>query len=363
MVIRDFHKKPRSLCPRCGSPMMSEKDEDGNEKFKRCPTCGFIQSSTKGPVLKFRDTVDAPAPSDKPKIQLYDVMENGITPVTELSSENTCLILDRDQKIIWVWKGKNTSPRLSYTAGTQATRLKSAEKMYGAKIETIEEGSEPANFPKDIGAKAKAATAETTNFYRIEKGELKKIDAAVFTSGDTYVVDKGDIIYIWIGKDASVDEKFTGAHIATMIDSQRGGEPKIVTIDQGSETKEFKMACGGLKIVSGDVAESLLSHYEKPLVKPVLYRVSSEEYETIEDIQYIQVPLSGDSLDSEDVFLLDDQSNDTTYIWIGKNANVKERVVGRKIAMKFEDERAGAQKEIFIEEGEEPEEFKRILGM
>ena len=192
---------------------------------------------------------------------------------------------------------------------------------------------------------------------------MKKIDKAIFTTGDTYIVDKGDIIYIWVGKEASVDEKFTGAHVATMIDSQRSGEPKIITIDQGSETKEFKTACGGLKIVDKDIAESILSHYEKPYTKPVLFRVSSEEYDNIEDVKYIQVPLSPDSLDAEDVFILDDAGNDTCYVWIGGGANVKERVVARKIAMKFEDERAGAQKEVFIEQGDEPEEFKKILGM
>ena len=145
--------------------------------------------------------------------------------------------------------------------------------------------------------------------------------------------------------------------------SQRSGEPKIETIDQGSETKAFKIACGGIKIVDKDVAESILSHYEKPYVKPVLFRVSSEEYDNIEEVEYIQVPLKSESLDAEDVFILDDASNDTCYIWIGGQANVKERVVARKIAMKFEDERAGAQKEVFIEQGDEPEEFKTILGM
>ncbi len=364
LVIRDFHKKPRSLCPRCGSPMMSEKDESGNVKFKRCPTCGFTELEGKQPVLKFRDTVDAPTPkAEKPKVVLYNVMDNGISPTDKLDSNNVCIVVDRKSNHIWVWKGKNSSSRLAYSASTQATRLKSSEKIYSAKIQTVEEGTEPSEFPKISEAEAKKAAMGAVNFYRIEKGELKKIEKAVFTHGDTYVIDKGETIYIWVGKESSVDEKFTGAHIATMIDSQRSGEPKIITIDDGSETKEFRRACGGLKVVSGDVAESILTHYKKPLSKPVLFRVSSEEYETVEDVEYVEVPLSKDSLDAEDVFILDDASNDTCYVWIGSTANVKERVVARKIAMKFEDERAGAQKEVFIEQGDEPEEFKTLLGM
>jgi hypothetical protein len=199
--------------------------------------------------------------------------------------------------------------------------------------------------------------------YRIEGGELKKIDEAVFTSGDAYIVDFINTIYVWIGKNASVDEKFTGAHIATMIDAVRSGTPKIITVDQGSEPLDFKAKVGIIKIVEKDVAESILSHYEKPVHEPILFRVSSEEYETINDIQYIQVPLSKDSLDSEDVFLLDDRTNDKCYVWVGKDATVREKVVAGRISRKFDVERAGVQYEIFVEEGDEPEDFKKILGM
>ncbi len=227
--------------------------------------------------------------------------------------------------------------------------MKSKEKMYRAHIKNTEEGEEPPDFPKIPEQSVSDTTSKTVNFYRLEKGELKKIDKAV--------------IYIWIGKNASVDEKFSGAHIATMIDSQRGGEPKIITVEQGQETKEFRKAVGTLRIVDKDVAESILTHYEKPITKPVLYRVSSEEYDSLEEIQYVQVPLSKDSLDGEDVFLLDDMQNDNTYIWVGKGANVKEKVVAGRIARAFDVERAGVQNEIFVYEGEEPEEFKKILGM
>ncbi|MHC1590482.1 MAG: hypothetical protein ACXQS8_00175 [Candidatus Helarchaeales archaeon] len=364
MVMPPPRKKPRSLCPRCGSPMMAILNDEGVETGKRCPAC-FYTIGTASTTLKFRDTVEAPAPEkSKPDIEIFNVLgSDSIEPTNKLESDKVALILDRKNMNIWIWKGKKASPRRAYDAGTQATRLKSKEKMYRAHIKNVDEGEEPPDFPKISEETLAASVQGTVNFYRLEKGELKKIDKAVFTSGDVYIADKGDTIYIWIGKDATVDEKFSGAHIATMIDSQRGGEPKIVTIDQGKETKEFLKAVGSLKVVDKDVAESILTHYEKPIEKPVLYRVSSEEYDTLEAIQYIQVPLSKDSLDGEDVFLLDDLPNNNVYIWIGKGANVREKVVGGRIARAFDAERPGVQNEIFVYEGEEPEEFKRILGM
>ncbi|NVM05119.1 MAG: hypothetical protein HWN67_22550, partial [Candidatus Helarchaeota archaeon] len=329
---------------------------------KSCPACMFSTLMGAKKAIKFREDVTT---EKVEAVKMFNVVGGSVQVTQKLESDNVVLVTDRKDNIIWVWKGKNTSPRAYYAAGTQATKLRTAEKMYGAKIQNIEEGSEPLGF-MDLVEESSTDVSEipsTMTLYRIEGGELKKIDEAVFTSGDAYIVDFIDTIYVWIGKNASVDEKFTGAHVATMIDAVRSGTPKIITVDQGSEPLNFKAKVGVIKIVEKDVAESILSHYEKPVHEPILYRVSSEEYETINDIQYIQVPLSKDSLDSEDVFLLDDRTNDKCYVWVGKDATVREKVVAGRISRKFDVERVGVQYEIFVEEGDEPEDFKKILGM
>lgn len=357
MVIRDYHKKPKSLCPRCGSPMTENKDEDGNLIGKTCPACHF-STFTAAATLRFKEEEEI---IKAPELMMYNVLGDSLVKTDKLESDNVVLILDRKKNTIWIWKGKNSSPRTYYTAGTQATKLKTTEKIYGAKIQNVQEGEEPASFLEIMGKHAEEKTGVT--FYRIEEGTLVKISEAVFTTGDAYIVDAIKTIYVWIGQNASVDEKFTGAQVATMIDAARSGEPKIITIDQGSETKEFKETIGVMKLVDKNVAESILTHYEKPLEEPVMYRISSEEYDTINDIQYIQVPLSKDSLDAEDVFLIDDKTNNKIYIWVGKDSNVKEKVVGGQIARKFDVERAGVQDSIFVEQDSEPEELKNILGM
>ncbi|MHA1300007.1 MAG: hypothetical protein ACTSO9_11355 [Candidatus Helarchaeota archaeon] len=344
--------------------MNENKDEQGNVTSKVCSLCGF--STTTGPktIIKFKEDVKTEELSE---VEMFKLAGDSVVKTNKLDSDQVIIILDRKENVIWIWKGKNTSPRAYYAAGTQATKLKTSKKMYGAKIKNVEEGEEPIDLMELIGKAGEAPEASATpsnmTVYRIEEGQPKKIDQAVFTSGDAYIVDFIDTIYIWIGKDASVDEKFTGAHVATMLDAVRSGTPKIITVDQGSEPLDFKAKVGVIKVVDKDLAESILSHYEKPVYEPVLYRVSSEEYETINDIQYIQVPLSKDSLDSEDVFLIDDRQNDKCYIWVGKNASVKEKVVAGRIARNFDAERVGAQYEIFVEEGDEPEELKKILGM
>ncbi len=345
--------------------------------YMRCAMCGYTKSQEDAVpkvVIRFDDT---DVSKKKKDIKIFQVTASGTTSAKSLESDNVYLITDPAQGTIWLWKGSGARPKTVYDAGTAATRLKSSEKMFAAKLVRVEEGEEPTNFPDVSGTSgistemiAEAQEAITiepppegkTNIYMIEKGELKKIDQAIFTSGDSYLVDAGDKIWTWIGKTSSVDEKFTAAHLATVLDVSRRGTPKISTADEGSEPKELKILLGGLKIVDKDLAESLLKKVEKETWPPALFRVSSEEFETINDIVYKQVPCKKESLDSEDVFVLDDRTNDKTYIWIGKDASVKEKVVARQIAMKFEADRAGAQDEIFIDEGEEPEDFLKLLG-
>ncbi|TFG05044.1 MAG: hypothetical protein EU536_03075 [Promethearchaeota archaeon] len=363
-------KDKRKLCPRCGSPLMEY------EKYLKCSICGYTKTS-EGPKLVIKFDEEAAQPK-KDEIKIFQVSASGLTTVKSLDSTNVYLITDPKQNIIWLWKGSGANPKMVYDAGTAATRLKTSEKLYSSKLERIDEGEEPANFPvipgrqaisTEMVAEAREAipieppAAGSHNIYRIEKGELKKIDEPIFSTGDSYLVDAGNQIYTWIGKNASVDEKFSAAHFATTLDVSRRGTPKITTVDQGSEPKALRELLGGLKIVEKDLAETLLKKVEKEVWDPVLFRISSEEYETINDIVYLQVPCTKDSLDSEDAFLLDDRTNNIIYIWFGKTANAQEKVVAGQISRKFEVERAGVQKRIFIDEGEEPEEFKKLLGM
>ena len=88
--------------------------------------------------------------------------------------------------------------------------------------------------------------------FLVDKGELKAISKSIFSSGDVYIVDDERTIYVWIGNKCSVDEKTAGAAQARTLDQQRGGAAKIITVDQGFETKEFlKLIApmGSMKIV------------------------------------------------------------------------------------------------------------------
>ncbi len=196
----------------------------------------------------------------------------------------------------------------------------------------------------------------------IDRGDLKEISKPIFSTGDTYLLDDQQTIYVWIGSKCSVDEKTTGAANARQLDQERGGAAKIITIDQGQEIKEFLQLVapmGAMRIVDKNLARTMLKdvvtgdYAQFAEHKNVLYRVSSEEFADINAMKMIQVPYSKDSLDSEDCFVLD--LGTKVYVWQGTACNVKEKVKSGQWARQIDADRAGAQNEIIFEEGADAE--------
>jgi hypothetical protein len=200
--------------------------------------------------------------------------------------------------------------------------------------------------------------------YMINQGALVEQKELVFSTGDAYLIDNGAKIWIWLGKDCSVDEKGTAAVEARRIDDEQSGAAKIITVDQGEEIAEFLTLVNGVKIVDKNLAKTMLKdvttgHFagHENFVN-TLYRISSEEYEGIEAIKFLQVPFARNSLDSEDAFIAD--LGDNIWIWQGMFCNAKEKIKARTFATKFDAERSGAQTIKIFDEGED-EEFLKIF--
>ncbi|MHA1392805.1 MAG: hypothetical protein ACTSRZ_04825, partial [Promethearchaeota archaeon] len=200
--------------------------------------------------------------------------------------------------------------------------------------------------------------------FLVKEGNLVEQDKLVFSTGDAYIIDDNSKIWIWLGKDCSVDEKGSAAILARRLDEERGGAAKIITIEQGSEVPEFIALVDGVRILDKNLAKTMLKDVQTGSFagagefENALYRVSSEEFEDINAMQFIQVPFEKASLDSEDVFIAD--LGDKIWIWQGKDCNVKEKVKAREFATKFDAERAGAQPVTVFEEGDDAE-FIKVL--
>jgi hypothetical protein len=191
--------------------------------------------------------------------------------------------------------------------------------------------------------------------YHIQKGRLVKMpNPGTFGRGDCYLVDAGPKIYLWIGPKSTVDEKFLTAATAVMRDTEREGKADIDRIEGGNEPPEFKALFDDFKLTDEDT-EGILRKVHLETHEYKLWKVHHEGSETF----FAEVPLNKSSLKSDDVFLLD--TWDDIWVWRGKSASAREKFDGNILARRYDAERVGVQEIQIIEEGEEPEQFRKAF--
>lgn len=192
--------------------------------------------------------------------------------------------------------------------------------------------------------------------YHIQKGRLVKMrNPGAFGRGDCYLIDAGMKIYLWIGPNSSVDEKFLTAASAVMKDTSRKGKADIDRIEGGNEPAEFKALFDDFTLTDEDT-EGILRKVQMETREHKLWRVHRESDDTL----FVEVDLSRDSLKSDDVFLLD--AWDSIFVWRGKNATAREKFDGTILARRYDAERVGVQEIELIEEGQEPKEFLKSFS-
>ena len=195
--------------------------------------------------------------------------------------------------------------------------------------------------------------------YHVQKGQLVRVPQDhldEFGTGDVYLVDTGTIIYSWIGKKSTPDERFIGAITSVWKDQDRKGVAKLVTVNEGEEPPAFLDLFKGKITVTEQDTEGILKRIALKQREFKLFRIHIEE-----DLHlFYEVDRTKDALVTDDAFLLDTYNK--IYIWRGREASAFERWEAMRIAEGYDAQRAGHQKVIIVEEGEEPKEFFKLLG-
>ncbi|MEX2681870.1 MAG: hypothetical protein Q6373_009725 [Candidatus Sigynarchaeota archaeon] len=184
--------------------------------------------------------------------------------------------------------------------------------------------------------------------YRIEKGVAVRMQPEYMTMGDVYLLDKGNKVFVWNGKLASLDERFFGDEIAKMLKEKRGPETEIISIEQANETIDFVSSFESLSILDGNFAESILKKEQVGTSKDfILYRFKTEG-----GLLFMEMPKSHSSVTSNDSFLFD--FGKEIIVWHGKDSNPEERRRSAEIASMFKKERGEGVKIQVVNEGSEP---------
>jgi gelsolin len=242
------------------------------------------------------------------------------------------------------------------------------------------EDSNIALLGSDLDKKAREAAAKTEKawegagkkvgleIWRIEKFHVvpwPKDQYGSFFSGDSYILlntykkPESDAllfdVHFWLGATTSQDEMGTAAYKTVELDDLLGGAPIQHREVQGHESDLFmKYFNNNIRLMEGGV-ESGFRHVEPEKYRPRLLHIKGKK-----KVRVTEVELSGASLNSGDVFVLDNGLE--LFQWNGKSAGIFEKNKGATLSRAISDERAGKAKVQITEEGTEPAEFWKLLG-
>ncbi len=157
---------------------------------------------------------------------------------------------------IWIWLGSKSFCDDKAVGAWTAKVIEEENK--NIEIDTVMEGDEPQEF-KDL-IKIEVVEGDTPGFLKhFEKkvnidyklliiqqdsdGLIKTSEVPIkkksFKSGDSFVLDAWDELYVWIGKKSQVKEKYEAGRISRALDVERKRTPVIYTMDEGQEPKGF----------------------------------------------------------------------------------------------------------------------------
>lgn len=210
-----------------------------------------------------------------------EVTKVGTKPFQQSALDtNDCFILDTTDSNIYVWVGKKCNDREKGEAMNRAQQFLVNEHYPSwTQVQRIVEGAEPSIFqqyfqtwrlPSQQHSRLIRSTQEEpeeklvvksageapefmpddgtgdVEIFRVENFELVPVDPenyGKFFGGDSYVIkySYGNryIIYMWQGKNSSIDEKAASAIHAVRLDSELGGRATQIRLTQDHENKHF----------------------------------------------------------------------------------------------------------------------------
>jgi len=226
------------------------------------------------------------------------------------------------------------------------------------------------NFGGDLERSIKKASGEGEPFWknagkkdgleiwRVNQFKLVEVPEkshGQFYSGDSYIVlrtyranPNSDSlswdIHFWLGSETTQDEAGTAAYKTVELDDYLGGKPVEHREVEGQESDQFKSYFKhGIRTQQGGF-ETGFNHVKPEEFRHRLLRVHGDK----KYIEVNEVPLSVQSLNSGDPFILDKGEN--IYIWVPPGSQLMEKSKVGQVAKAIQDERQGKAKLHFQEE-------------
>lgn len=154
--------------------------------------------------------------------------------------------------------------------------------------------------------------------------------ASSLNNEDAFMLDRGDVLYLFKPTDCSMAEQTTAQRVCLEIREERGGRPRYEVVLENDTEDGFWGPLGGKVTVGPKPANAP----EQKAYIPKLLRVSDEKGlvpELVDDGKLARHHLRGDH--GNNIFLID--QGITVYVYVGLNCSLRERSACMRIATEY----------------------------
>lgn len=197
------------------------------------------------------------------------------------------------------------------------------------------------------------------HFHGDKKGVVVKerpLSRKSLDSSDVFILDLGLEIYQWNGKTCNKDEKFKAVQFLQTIKSERGGKPKVESLDERDISPTHKFYTS---LPDEDIEEEAEPEEDTDF-QPSLFKLS-DEGGSLEVTLVSEGSIPRSLLDSNDAFIAD--TGKEVFVWTGSGASDAERMNALPYAHNYLMKTKHPLVPVTcVQEGKENEQFKKILS-
>lgn len=202
-------------------------------------------------------------------MKVYHVSKKDLIPIKEPYKflNGDVYVVETDTEM-WIWIGSKSYVD-DKTVGAWMARILE-QKNQDLKIKTILESEIPTKFTEIVDFEV--VEGDTPGFLKHfekqiqkdlrllqlredDKGDVDIIDLPIgyqyFKSDDAFLLDAQMDIYIWIGKDSQIKEKYEAGRISRKLEVERKFAPLVYVIEEENEPEGFRNMVFKLGIKDG----------------------------------------------------------------------------------------------------------------
>ena len=191
-------------------------------------------------------------------MKVYHVSKKDLIPLSEPYEflNGDVYVIETDTEM-WIWLGSKSYCDDKAVGAWMARVLE--QKNQDLNIRTILENEEPTKFKETIDYVV--VEGDTPGFLKHfekqikkdlrllqlkedDKGEVDIIDLPIgyqyFKSDDAFLLDAQKDIYIWIGKNSQIKEKYEAGRISRKLEAERKFTPLVYVIEEENEPEGFR---------------------------------------------------------------------------------------------------------------------------